>query len=158
MLRLMSTVKPVYPTRAKAGAPAAFQVTLTTDGKAPELAYSEQARDPWKVLNHALCAVIRVSQSSDAHYALEASKFLVEYAVNAIDRRQDQRAQEAEKRLATWKRDGGRPVALAEPVDRQAILDELKGLYAKALGPAPLIVEAEPEEPAASPAKPASKS
>ena len=115
--------------------PATITVTLSAD--VPVLQTTTEVSNPWKLLNQALVTLVRAAQSTDAHYAFEAAKFLVEYATNEIDRREAKKAELYGK---------PRP-ALAPAPDRQAILDELKGLYAKALpSHAQLIVDPAPQE------------
>lgn len=115
---------------------------LERTGPLRSLQYSSDARDPWKVLNQGLVAIVRVAQSNDAYYAFEAGKFLVDYAMAEIAKREAQKI-EADGRAA-------RVIVNAPTPEREQIISELRGLYAKALGQpqpsqAPLVVESEPE-------------
>jgi hypothetical protein len=124
--------------RTKVKAPATLTVTLSAER--PVLQSITDTRDPWKVLQQGLCAAVRVAQCNDPRWALEAGRFLVEYAVNELRLRHEQ-AREAKERARN------QPQALPAPVDRDQVISELRGLYAKALGQSSLILEAETEEP-----------
>src|SRR5215813_10711754 len=125
-------------TRAKQTIPKSVTVTLTAGSS--KLQYCEGANDPYRLLHQGLCAVVRVAQCDDPRYALQAGEFLVEYASNALRLREERKA----LRQAV-------PAPAATGGTREQVIAELRGLYAKALGTAPLVVEAQPvkaEEPA----------
>ena len=107
--------------------------------------YIEGGRDPVRILHQGLCAVVRVAQSDDARWVFEAGKFLVEYATHEIERKEALKAAELARHPMKRLEPAGAVLTGVGADSRAALLDELKGLYAKALGPAPLIVEAEPE-------------
>jgi hypothetical protein len=82
------------------------------------------SQDARKLLEHGLATMVRVSQSQDPKYAMEAGRWLVEYAQRALEQQ----------------RQPPRP----KPVDeRVEIIAELRGLYAKALNanPRPLVID-----------------
>lgn len=128
--------------RAKATKPPKVTVTLSADKVT--LQYNHEARDPWKVLNQALYSLVRIAQCDDAYVAMQASEFLVNYAVNEIDRRERHKASQPDRPSRILEQPGSSQ--RAPLVNREAVLSELRGLYAKALGPSQLIVEAEPEK------------
>ena len=117
--------------------PATITVPVTlTVGQEPRMHYLAGARDPVKLLGQGLIAIVRVAQSDDPRWVLEAGKFLVEYASHELRLKEERTMRALEP-----------PPAVLE--DRQSVLRELRGLYAKALGTDPLVVEAEPVEPGA---------
>lgn len=91
-------------------------------------------RDPHRLLGQGLATIVRIAQGESSKIALEAGQWLVQYGEGLM-----------RERMAAKLAAGQAQPGLGPPSDRQAILDELKGLYAKALGPSTLIVEAEPE-------------
>ena len=79
-------------------------------------------RDPRKLLEHGLVTMVRVSQSPDLEYAMQAGRWLVDYATRILERQGQQQKPKADERVQ--------------------IIAELKGLYAKALNPNPLVSDA----------------
>lgn len=96
----------------------------------PEVLY--YYRDGHKLLMQGLAAIVRVAQSADHKHALAAGEWLAAYGERLI----------AEKAAAK-----AQPVK-AYAANRDQIIAELRGLYAKALGEAPLVVEVEAESEA----------
>lgn len=85
-------------------------------------------KDGYALLQQGLATMVRVAQSEDLKHAMAAADWLVRYGEQIL----------AEKRV--------KPVpekALYQ--SREGVIAELRGLYAKALGEAPLIVEASAE-------------
>lgn len=91
------------------------------------------ARDGYALLRQGLHTIVRIAQQeTDNKHALLAGQWLVQYGEELYREKAAKAATESMR-------------VLAPPSDRETILNELKGLYAKALGSSNLIVEAEPE-------------
>lgn len=85
-------------------------------------------RDGYRLVMQGLRTVVRIAQQEeDNKHALAAGQWLVQYGESVIARKQIDKPQPV-RRLVS---------------ERDAIIHELRGLYAKALGEAPLIVEAQ---------------
>lgn len=94
----------------------------------PSLQYC--SRDGYRLVLQGLAAIVRVAQSAELRYALEAGQWLVVYG----------------EELMQQQRQESKPKTLAGKVPTRAeILADLRGLYAQALGSAPLVVEATAE-------------
>lgn len=90
-------------------------------------------KDGYGIAAHGLANLVRLSQSQDPKQvkeALQAATFLVEYG----ERVMAQKAARAPEPVKAFQQ------------TRSDLLLELKGLYAKALGTPPLVVEAESAE------------
>ncbi|HXA24400.1 MAG TPA: hypothetical protein VNW90_19105 [Acetobacteraceae bacterium] len=90
-------------------------------------------RDGYGLVAHGLASLVRIAQSPDhrqAKEAMQAAMYLVEFG---------------ERLLAEKAARQPEPVKAFQQT-RSDLLNDLKGLYAKALGPAPLVVEAESAE------------
>src|SRR5262245_25334078 len=85
-------------------------------------------RDGYQLVMQGLATVVRVAQSEELKYALPAGQWLVTYG----------------EELMREKKAAQRPQQLQAPSTREQVINELRGLYAKALGSAPLVVEAQP--------------
>lgn len=99
------------------------------------------SRDGPNLVMQGLATVVRIAQQDkNQRLALAAGQWLVQYGESVIARQREQKQIEL-KRIA----------ALPQANEREKIVEELKGLYAKALGSSSLVVEAEAEpEPGAS--------
>lgn len=86
-------------------------------------------RDGYKLIMQGLATMVRIAQSEDLKYALPAGQWLVEYGEGVV----------REKRVTKVE------VQAREMTTRDSVIAELRGLYAKALGESPLIVDVEPE-------------
>lgn len=124
MLFLMSLVH--RQKRPKPTEPEVPPVRLTRAKVEPE--YCE--RNPYRLLMQGLASIVRVAQCEDPDLALKAGQWLVGYGERLIA------VNKATKATAV--------TAMPQPT-RSEIISELRGLYAKALGPSPLIVDAKPE-------------
>lgn len=87
-------------------------------------------RDGYKLIMQGLATIVRIAQSDELKYALDAGEWLVAYGENLLREKQQAKLQ-------------GKPAF--HTTSRDQIIAELRGLYAKALGEAPLVVEAEAE-------------
>lgn len=89
-------------------------------------------RDGYRLVQQGLATMVRIAQSDDLGRAQSAAEWLVNYGESVI----------REKRVTKVE------VQARQLNERESILHELRGLYAKALGPTPAIVEtvAEPVE------------
>lgn len=114
--------------------PATITVTLSAD--MPALQTVPDIGNPWRLQTQALVSLVRVAQGADPRCALEAAKFLLEYATNEVSRREAKKAELYGPR---------RGAPIEQRPDRKQILEELRGLYAKAL-PSTLIVESQSPE------------
>jgi hypothetical protein len=90
-----------------------------------------QLRDGHALISEGLAAMVRLAKGKESRAALAAASFLVEYGERLLL----QRAASSPQPVAAYQK------------TRAEILDELKGLYAKALPPAAPLVEAETAEP-----------
>lgn len=89
-------------------------------------------RDGYGLVQQGLATIVRIAQQEeDNKHALAAGQWLVTYG-------------EGLWREKLAKSEAARVAALPPPSDRETILHELRGLYAKALGSSPL-VEAQPD-------------
>lgn len=89
-------------------------------------------RDGYALVMQGLATIVRIAQQAeDNKHALAAGQWLVTYGEGL------------------WREKHGKAAAArieaARPSEREAILSELRGLYAKALGSSPLVVDAKPE-------------
>jgi len=117
--------------RAKQGR----SITVTLSSVQPTLQFCDGAKDPYRLLHQGLCAVVRVAQCDDPRWALLAGQWLVEYASEQLRLREERKAAQQQRSL---------PAVAGN--ERERLLGELRGLYAKALGQSPLVVQAEPVE------------
>lgn len=88
-------------------------------------------RDGYRLVHHGLANMVRLAQAEDLKVALQAAQWLVAYGEGLIE------SQKASARLEKARIDA----AKGHPADRAALIQELKGLYAQALGQGSLIVE-----------------
>jgi hypothetical protein len=87
-------------------------------------------RDGYGLVSQGLATLVRVAQGPDAKLAMAAALALIDFG---------------EKLLAQKASRQPEPVKVFQQ-SRSELLQELKGLYAKALGPGTLVVEAEAAE------------
>ena len=87
------------------------------------------SRDGYRLVMQGLASMVRIAQSDDNKHAIAAAEWLVAYGENVMREKAVLKAQ-----------------AAVPPLDRARILDELRGLYAQALGKMPLVVEASAEK------------
>jgi hypothetical protein len=83
-------------------------------------------KDPRQLLEHGVATIVRVSQSHDLDLAMEAARWLVDYAKSEMQREK-----------------------LKPGEEKIQIIAELRGLYQKALQPAntsPLVIESQAED------------
>lgn len=94
-------------------------------------------RDGPSLVMQGLATVVRIAQQDkNQRLALSAGQWLVQYGESIIARQREQKAIELKRIEALPTASGG---------EREAILNDLRGLYAKALGSSPLVVEAQPD-------------
>lgn len=92
-------------------------------------------RNGYALVMQGLATVVRVAQSEDLKYALPAGQWLVDYGEGLMREKQAQKA----------------VLQVPAPSSRESVIAELRGLYAKALGASPLVVQAESVEATAEP-------